>query len=126
MERIILSDINPRCVQPVLNAFGSALKILELDHCQLAIDLAHLASCTVLQKLEINSCTITCEGNDPSSRWTSETFLPSLKVLKTWSSCCLGVWALLLEKKSTLKQLALVCCHIATNVIILFFMSPFF
>lgn len=110
MKVVKLLKVNSRCVAPVLNVFGSTLVSLDLRSCPLPIDLALLASCNVLKDLYIYECTIISKGTDPTIRWTSETFLPSLESLVT-ESCCLGVWAALLETKSTLDRLELECYH---------------
>ncbi len=55
--------------------------------------------------------------NDPIN-WTHETYLPALIELRT--NACLGNWSPLLERKSTLTQLALNCCHVETQVSTIF------
>ncbi len=115
-----LYGVHPRCLPPVLNVFGSALESLHLESCPSPIDLGLLTSCIALEDLSIFHCIVICEGNDPSSRWTSETFLPSLNSLVTYK-CCLGVWASLLETKSTMMHLHLDCVHIGTSVGYYFF-----
>lgn len=120
MKRVTICNdkFNYKCLQPIINAFSSSLVFLRLKNCRCPIDLARLASCTVLEALVIHDCTVICEGNDPASRWTPQTFLPLLEMVET-ASCCLGVWAPLLETKSTLKRFSPSCCHIGTNVILL-------
>ena len=115
-----LFKVHPRCLPPVLNVFGSTLESLKLESCPTPIDLALLAPCIALEDLSIFHCTVICEGKDPtSSRWTSDTFLPSLDSLVTYR-CCLAVWASLLETKSTLMHLDLDCVHIGTSVLFIF------
>lgn len=118
MKCITISNdnFNYKCLQPITNVFGSSLVYLYLDECRDPIDLARLASCTVLHFLVIHNCTVVCEGEDPLSRWTPQTFLPSLDSLEI-VSCCLGVWAPLLETKS-MKYLCTDCCHIGTHVML--------
>ncbi len=111
----IVLEVDFKIMKPILVSFGSVLKTLGLWGCN-QVNLAHLASCVVLEDLTlIGSRIISSEGSDPTSCWSPGTYLPSLTNL-TVCGYCLGLWAPLLEEKSTLYTLNLNCCHIGTNV----------
>ena len=107
-------SVDSQFMNPILAAFGSVLLTLSISDCD-HVNLARLASCAVLVNLTLCSCTISSEGSDTICFWTPKTFLPSLTDLMVENSC-LGLWAPLLEAKSTLVRLTLNCCHIGTNV----------
>jgi hypothetical protein len=120
LESMVLRDLNSAFLNPVLSAFGADLKSLELTDCQ-NIDMHHLASCCPnlkelgIHKLFYNSSLgpDVKSIRDPSC-WTSDTFLPLLERVR--STACLENWATLIEKKSSLVELVLHCCHIGTEV----------
>jgi len=107
--------MNCKIMKPILASFGSVLQALFISDCD-QVNLAHLASCVVLDSLMLLDSTISSEGSDTISCWTPKTFLPSLTELVVVCGPCLGLWAPLLEAKSTLVRLDLNCCHIGTNV----------
>lgn len=119
LERIHLRDLDSAFINPVFSAFGADLKSLRLFDCQ-NIDMHHLASCCPqLKDLEIGSLFFNSTlGPDVKSRdtpcWTCDTFLPNLERVR--STACLEDWATLIEKKSSLVELQLHCCHIGTEV----------
>ncbi len=115
LDTIKLSDLNSKYVELVLEVFGPALKSLTLSGCK-QIDMLLLGTCCVqLEHLSIlEQSSIKREEIHPTD-WNSDTFLPGLKSLR--SHCCLGVWGSLIERKSTLIDLHLDCCHIGTRVI---------
>lgn len=99
-----------------LDTFGSNLKRLEAKNCY-CFNMAYLASvCTKLERLSLLYWGIADSDDDTAATcWTPQTFLPLLTHFKMVNGC-LGVWAPLIEKKSTLVSLSLECCHIGTNV----------
>lgn len=108
---MILREIDhSEYLEAIMKVFGWKLKSLELQFCK-KIQLEHLASCTQLEKLKImgGSILISSARNDPMIRWAPDTFLPLLKSFE--SDICLGVWAPIFEKKSTLINLELDCIH---------------
>jgi len=104
-------------VKPVLDSLGAALKSLDLYRC--SIDMGQLGYCSKLKRLLIVKSPINSEDADAASNWTSDTYLNSLTHFRT--DACLGVWApLMVERKCRLVDLSLDCCHIATDVTIIF------
>ena len=102
----------------VLKIFGPQIKNLVFG-VEFDVDMHYLASnCANLETIDFLDSKIL--DSEAASRWTPETFLPKLKkVYRTswsWKDGCLGVWGLLIEKKSTLAHLSLRCCHFGTNV----------
>jgi len=98
--------------------FGANLTRLELIDVG-PVDMSLLAPCYKLEHLSIiNKSIINSEDVNAASRWTPDTFLPMLKSFRIHT--CLGVWAPLIERKSKLVNLELICCHIGTNVITIF------
>ena len=118
MGAITLEDLSTEYARPVLNALGPALKKLTLKRCD--FDMAWLSSCTQLQHLTINCCSLRTDKliTRGHNNWTHATFLPVLTEFQ--SNVCLQKWAPIFEKKSTLVKLTLNCCHIATKVIPVF------
>ena len=112
---LVLND--PNFVKMVLEIFGPKIKNLFLNvGCD--IDMNFVASnCTNLKNIAIHESNIMMDI-EAAGRWTPETFFPKLKnVFRTSPmDVCLGVWGLLIEKKSTLTHLSLRCCHIGTDV----------
>ena len=104
-------------MKPVLDGLGAALKSLDLYRC--SIDMGQLGYCSKLERLSIVKSPINTKDVDAASTWKSDTYLTSLTHFRT--DACLGVWAqLLIERKCGLVDLSLDCCHIATDVTIIF------
>ncbi len=120
MRKIQLCDVASKyqkLVKPIMVAFGSVLKHLCISSNGDQINLEDLAYCTVLNNLTLDLGTvISSDGNDPSSCWSPEKFLPSLNELTVVGETCLGLWAPLFEAKSKMIRLSLGCCHIGTKV----------
>jgi len=115
---ITIEDLSTEYMRPVLNALGPNLKKLTLKRCD--FDMAWLSSCTQLQHLKINCCSLRTDklATRGHNNWTHATFLPVLTEFQ--SNVCLQKWAPVFEEKSTLVKLTLNCCHIATKVIAVF------
>lgn len=120
-----LSFRDPKFLKMVLDSFGPNLKKIVFKRMDCNVDLAVLAPiCTKLEHLSFH--------DDPAriimdfaaaSQWNPDTFLPKLthfqiRHSRWFDHNCLGHWAVLIEKKSTLVHLSLDCCHIGTNVIL--------
>lgn len=101
----------------VLDTFGANLKKLEMENGKsCGFNMAYLASvCIKLERLSLNRGIVDSDDDTAATCWTPLTFLPLLTHFKIVDGC-LGVWAPLIERKSTLVSLSLKCCHIGTNV----------
>ncbi len=106
--------LSPSFAKPILKVFGKNLTSLELKSSK--VDMELLGSyCAQLKHLTIHSSSSDEEEvNSDTTGWTPEDYLPLLTELR--SNVCLGSWASLLERKSTLIHLQLNCCHIGTSV----------
>ena len=92
----------------ILRAFSSSLTDLSLNYYS-SINLSHLSLCTQLQQLRITDSVLYSDTS-----LDADSFLPSLKEFE--SNVCLGEFAHLFERKSTLTDAYFNCCHIGTNV----------
>jgi len=112
-------------VMMVLDTFGPNLKKLMLSGIGWDVDMAHLASiCTNLEHLTLFDARINHDF-EAACGWTPDTFFPKLTHFQSNNSYskCLGVWGVLIEKKSTLVHLSLQCCHIGTKVELFFILK---
>lgn len=119
LATMTLESLDRECVGVTLNKFGPYLKNLRLLYCDRVV-LNQLGACNKLELLDMSNTPIISDqmmGNCEATNncWTPESFLPLLKYFDT--NNCLGEWAPLFERKSTLVHLSLLCCcHIGTNV----------
>ena len=123
MITLLFFGLDSPFLKTVVNAFAPYLRRLYLDRCD-RVDLAHLSLCTHLEHLSVISSTFSSSvASDPAQWDGGNTFLPSLKSL--YSNVCLGTWAPLFERKSTLVDVHLHCCHIGTRVRIIIYNNCF-
>jgi len=114
LEKIWLWNLDSNYVKLVLEVFGPALKSLMFRSCE-EVDMLLLGTCCVqLEHLSIWEWSSVKHEDFHPTGLNSDTFLPCLKSLS--SHCCLGVCGSLIERKSTLIELDLKCCHIGTHV----------
>ncbi len=112
LDRISLmnfkSSFSTSTIKLLLAALSSSLTVLVLTNCS-QINLTHLSVCTRLQQLHISDSRFYSETS-----LDAETFLPSLKQIQI--NICLGKFAHLFERKSTLIDAEFNCCHTGRSV----------
>ena len=106
---VIITDVNPAYIKPILSALGSNLKILEFLKCT-QLDLQPLAYCTALEELTFF---YRCSIEDGAAALPSG-FLPALKFFFSDSCTCTAFFI----TKARLTSLKLNCCHVGTKVFI--------
>ena len=121
MEKVSLEDVPPKFVKPILKIFGPGLRHLTFWSFA-EFNMADLIPCNLLESLRIYgslSSILEPPSNEVNIILRAHSFLPQLKVLK--SDICLGQWLRLLEEKPEMTHIVLNCCHIGTEVILIFY-----
>lgn len=113
LETIALSEMSLQFLELFLDKFGPHLTSLELLYSR-KCEMALLACCTQLKYLKMRHCSFNLEANIPPD-FKPDSYLPQLESVT--ADDCLGRWATLIERKSTLVYVHLQCCHIGTDVI---------
>ena len=98
--------------------FGPSLTSLELLFSR-KFEMSLLACCNQLKHVKMRYCSFNLEANISTELQSDpDSYLPLLENFT--ADDCLGRWATLIERKSTLVHVEIHCCHIGTDVILLF------